>query len=503
MIDEKTVNGGITFDENGAYAILMTESDEVHGKLHESNLASCTYRTRCDDRGRYILSKPDAKREPVRVLRSHKLVSLHCPKVGVRYDGLYVNFRVRYSRRGTDRACPRYKVTGWIISTVESVVTYDIRLARLEGQISIEKTCTHPNSEEVEDYMEYKRIRAVQRTKILDKRFVEVETTSLKETSSSAVEKPSDFPPLQQPIASSGHTNALIFDNTPSVAESDAATQGPQKSLLNTLLNRSMTVWKRQISTGPSKRDSLVEGQMEVSLRGGGDDSDAFECTSTGEQLPEDGRTDSLMEDRANNFAEAIGDGALTEYCSRRRTSSMLDEANSYQVDDFGELQAVDPSDGVAPGATRPHSLSGTTCVDEFETHISGRSFPVSMSNEVDGDNWDPRAIPGPSHGSYQLERNDRLYAPAFADSPVASPELLPRARSSSAPGASKTLTFEGLPKPASYEETRSKSQGRLHWPWPAMSMMWVRDLADRRRASAPPSFYRRNTYRRMSSRFN
>ena len=86
MIDEKTaVNGGTTFDENGAYAILLTDrKDELEG----TGPASFTYRTRYDDRGRYILSKPDPRREPVRVLRSHKLSSLSSPRVGVRYDGL-------------------------------------------------------------------------------------------------------------------------------------------------------------------------------------------------------------------------------------------------------------------------------------------------------------------------------------------------------------------------------------------------------------------------------
>lgn len=85
IIDSSDSIGGITSDNLGAYAILMTSDEEVLGPSAEK----FTYRARADDLGRYRLTAATREsRLPVRVLRAHGLRSFWAPKVGVRYDGL-------------------------------------------------------------------------------------------------------------------------------------------------------------------------------------------------------------------------------------------------------------------------------------------------------------------------------------------------------------------------------------------------------------------------------
>ncbi|KAI7641971.1 hypothetical protein KC319_g13252, partial [Hortaea werneckii] len=85
IIDNSDANGGIVADENGAYAVVMTEGDEVKG----SSPDTFVYRARTDDTGRYRLtSGTPESRHPVRILRSHSLRSFYAPKAGLRYDGL-------------------------------------------------------------------------------------------------------------------------------------------------------------------------------------------------------------------------------------------------------------------------------------------------------------------------------------------------------------------------------------------------------------------------------
>jgi len=54
-----------------------------------------------------------------------------------------------------------YKVRGWSVKCDSSTKTwtYDIQFQRLEQQVSMDKVLTRPLAEEVDDYMEYKRIR--------------------------------------------------------------------------------------------------------------------------------------------------------------------------------------------------------------------------------------------------------------------------------------------------------------------------------------------------------
>lgn len=85
IIDSADAAGGISSDSSGAYAVLMTEEEEVVGPSPES----FTYRARPHDLGRYRLTAATREsRQPIRILRSHSLRSFWAPKAGVRYDGL-------------------------------------------------------------------------------------------------------------------------------------------------------------------------------------------------------------------------------------------------------------------------------------------------------------------------------------------------------------------------------------------------------------------------------
>ena len=85
IIDSAEHEGGIIADAKGAYAILMTDEEEVNGPSPEL----FTYRARSRDTGRYRLTSATREsRQPIRILRGHSLRSFWAPKAGVRYDGL-------------------------------------------------------------------------------------------------------------------------------------------------------------------------------------------------------------------------------------------------------------------------------------------------------------------------------------------------------------------------------------------------------------------------------
>ncbi|KAK7535064.1 uncharacterized protein J3D65DRAFT_604485 [Phyllosticta citribraziliensis] len=147
IIDLQSTGGGICADKNGAYAVVMAGSDEIHSESPEK----FKYRCRPGDPGRFrITSVVDFRsRNRIRVLRSHTLASLWSPSCGIRYDGIH-------------------KVTGWTVKPVDPSsnqghgIAWEITLERVEeqdGQESFEETLKHPNAEETDDYMEYKRMR--------------------------------------------------------------------------------------------------------------------------------------------------------------------------------------------------------------------------------------------------------------------------------------------------------------------------------------------------------
>ncbi|KAJ9638348.1 hypothetical protein H2201_002732 [Coniosporium apollinis] len=150
IIDVKSADGGICADKNGAYAIVLKGSDEVDG----ISPYTFTYRCKSDDPGRFRLTSAHSNsRNPVRVLRSHTLSSLWAPRTGIRYDG-------------------QYKVVGWTIrppkptEDVSSSVIWEVTLEREPGQALMEDVLRHPLADEVDDYMEYKRIRGLDRDEL-------------------------------------------------------------------------------------------------------------------------------------------------------------------------------------------------------------------------------------------------------------------------------------------------------------------------------------------------
>ena len=75
---------GITADRNGAYAIMMTDGEEIKTGRHDV----IKYKALQSDPGRFKLMHGVPTRNPVRVLRTWRLKSPWAPKGGLRYDGL-------------------------------------------------------------------------------------------------------------------------------------------------------------------------------------------------------------------------------------------------------------------------------------------------------------------------------------------------------------------------------------------------------------------------------
>lgn len=85
IIDSPDPLGGITADQDGAYAILLTNSDESSSHNGEH----FTYRCHPKDRGKFrLMNAILPPKQSIRVLRSHTLRSPHSPAAGVRYEGL-------------------------------------------------------------------------------------------------------------------------------------------------------------------------------------------------------------------------------------------------------------------------------------------------------------------------------------------------------------------------------------------------------------------------------
>jgi hypothetical protein len=97
IIDSRCLDGGVCYDQNGSYAVVLTKDSEERGEAPHR----FTYRCDENDRGRFRLTSGDFRtRYPVRVLRCGNLKSIWSPRVGVRYEGLY-------------------RVDGWIVHCVD------------------------------------------------------------------------------------------------------------------------------------------------------------------------------------------------------------------------------------------------------------------------------------------------------------------------------------------------------------------------------------------------
>ncbi|KAF2162122.1 hypothetical protein M409DRAFT_27502 [Zasmidium cellare ATCC 36951] len=145
IIDSGNSDGGVVSDHLGAYAVVLTDQDEISG----SDPETCQYRARDRDPGRYRLTAgTPGSRHPIRILRSHSLHSFWKPKAGLRYDGLH-------------------KVMGWTIKTdpKTSETVFLITFKRLPNEVSMDTVLSRPFTDEVEDYTEYKRLRHVHREK--------------------------------------------------------------------------------------------------------------------------------------------------------------------------------------------------------------------------------------------------------------------------------------------------------------------------------------------------
>ncbi|GAB7361818.1 hypothetical protein MBLNU230_g1860t1 [Neophaeotheca triangularis] len=143
IIDCGDPKGEITADSQGAYAVVLTDHDEIGQDNKPSAPELFTYRARHNDKGRYRLTAGNVEsRQPVRILRNHTLRSFWSPSAGIRYDGLY-------------------KVISWRIKfePTTKTMSYDITFQRLPMQASMEAVLARPMTEEAEDYREYKRIR--------------------------------------------------------------------------------------------------------------------------------------------------------------------------------------------------------------------------------------------------------------------------------------------------------------------------------------------------------
>lgn len=85
IIDSADPKGGIVADSKGAYAVLLTDGDEITAETPEK----FTYRARHGDKGRYRLTAATIdSRQPVRILRAQTLRSFWAPRAGVRFEGM-------------------------------------------------------------------------------------------------------------------------------------------------------------------------------------------------------------------------------------------------------------------------------------------------------------------------------------------------------------------------------------------------------------------------------
>ncbi|ORY05925.1 hypothetical protein BCR34DRAFT_42403 [Clohesyomyces aquaticus] len=151
MLDLESTDGGICYDKNGAYALLLKDT----GELEAPSLDWLTYRCKRNDAGRFRLTAADANsRQPIRILRNHSLNSVWGPKAGVRYEGLYC-------------------VSGWTVRPIRpndiigleynvGDIVFEIKFER-KDPVPLEEVLKHPTSAEIDDYTEYKRLRRVQR----------------------------------------------------------------------------------------------------------------------------------------------------------------------------------------------------------------------------------------------------------------------------------------------------------------------------------------------------
>ncbi|KAJ4341765.1 hypothetical protein N0V95_007119 [Ascochyta clinopodiicola] len=151
IIGLESVEGGTTYDKEAAYALVLKDTGEIDATSEDF----LTYRCPINDRGKFRLTAatPTA-RDPIRVLRSHSINSIWGPKAGIRYEGLFSvkGWSVRRARL-KDTFCGDWK---------EGDILYEVTMQRRDP-IPVEEVSRRPTNMEVDDYVEYKRLRKLHR----------------------------------------------------------------------------------------------------------------------------------------------------------------------------------------------------------------------------------------------------------------------------------------------------------------------------------------------------
>lgn len=200
IIGLESVEGGITYDKYGAYAVVLKDTGEVEA----SSMERFTYRCSLNDKGKYRLTSATPRsRDPVRVLRSHSINSVWGPKAGIRYEGLYT------VKGWSIKAAKSTDVTGgeW----KEGDIVFEIRFERSDA-VSVEEVTRRPTAAEVDDYSEYKRLRKVHRDRKHKGPPVSVRTDYQHATKAS-----SQFPP-QEPTISPSAIPTPSQNGSPSIS---------------------------------------------------------------------------------------------------------------------------------------------------------------------------------------------------------------------------------------------------------------------------------------------
>ncbi|KAL9056706.1 MAG: hypothetical protein Q9162_002775 [Coniocarpon cinnabarinum] len=92
IISSGDPKGGLTYDSEGCYAIVLT----IHDIVKDHNLLEFSYQIRHQDEGRpRLLAAMLPEKAHIRVLRSYTVKSDYAPSLGIRYDGLNIQRPMR------------------------------------------------------------------------------------------------------------------------------------------------------------------------------------------------------------------------------------------------------------------------------------------------------------------------------------------------------------------------------------------------------------------------
>lgn len=148
IIDSPDPHGGVVADPDGLYGLTLTGHDD----LRNDNGDQFRYVVRKGDKNQATLLRAILHPKPsIRVLRSHTLRSSFSPIAGIRYDGLY-------------------KITSYGVNldpVDKTTIRYELSLQReTDDQPSLREIMKLPRAEEIDDYVEYKRLRDIRKKRI-------------------------------------------------------------------------------------------------------------------------------------------------------------------------------------------------------------------------------------------------------------------------------------------------------------------------------------------------